>query len=212
MLVVVLHFRQKALFEAAVHLLGCDPSRKTFDLEFPSNLDLSFLPSLIRGLHDGDGSWSICCSQKKSIRCAVRFKLVSANPRFLKAIQSCINRYALNTTEEKGTLKHHVGNCYHLSYYRYSDVHAIGRWMYNVDNLHGAFMEQKYERFQLFERLFIKQKMSNRDRTVEALKFRANEMDVQKDTLNRLILMSKGQLSRPQHWRFTSSFIDKFSV
>ena len=58
----------KQLVAGAVNLMQCNPRRKTFVLQFPEDIDPKFVPSFIRGLIDGDGSWEMAISCKYRTR------------------------------------------------------------------------------------------------------------------------------------------------
>lgn len=202
----LLNITNKNLALTAIGILGCHPSRKTFDLKFP-NVDPAFLPSLIRGIHDGDGSWSFNCRKYAQLK----FVIVSANVRFLESIKSCINKYALQTDADAGKLCLHGNNCYVLNYTAQSHIQTIGNWMYNSEYMDGAFMERKYNRFVLFDKIFLNEtSIPSKDRVEQFMILRETERKEAEQQMQSLILMSQGQIRCPEHFHFSPGFFRKF--
>ena len=192
-------------------LLGCHQSRKTFELQFPADVDPALMPSLIRGIHDGDGCWEISLSKIQS-ESSMTFSIASANAEFLRSIQVCINQHALNTSGKIGSIISEKGKrCGYLKYFKQELLQAIRRWSYRVDNLDNAFMHQKYDRFKFFENVFMQKHISRVDRKVAIEQYRAKEQRAQENTLNELIRMCNGEISRPGHFHFAPAFVRKFA-
>eukprot|EP01084_Bolivina_argentea_P152643 266240_1 len=80
-------FTSKQLQGTIHSLLGCQPNRKTFELKFPA-IDEVFLPTLIRSIIDGDGSWLFAIRDQN-----MRLQITSSNKEFLEKIQYAINNH-----------------------------------------------------------------------------------------------------------------------
>eukprot|EP01083_Nonionella_stella_P229719 812766_1 len=97
----------------AQQMLGCVAYRKTFDLVFPE-MEEQYLPSIIRGIFEGDGSWVI---NRVAPYAYMRFSITSASFNFLRTIQRVINEHGLNTIQNTGKIYSH-GKHYELLYTR----------------------------------------------------------------------------------------------
>lgn len=177
------------LCRQATKLMRCHPSRKTFDLQFPQKMDHQFLSSLIRGISEGDGCWTMRYSGGD-----ITFKITSANELFLQIIRSKINKYALQTNLDEGFIQSRNNNtCFDLLYYKKPLCNAIGEWMYDSEQIKtGMFMRKKHERFLLLNRLFmINQGMSRAEKSLIMREHYRMEQNDMKSILNELISMSK---------------------
>eukprot|EP01083_Nonionella_stella_P188441 694620_1 len=124
-----LRISSKSLTHAVAELLGCDPRRKTFDLQFPDDLDSGYFPSLIRGIVDGDGCWCM----NLSCRPQITFIISSASVSFLRSIKAVINKHCLNTKKDRGTIRRsgaETAQCFALVYCDTMECQTIGEWMY----------------------------------------------------------------------------------
>ena len=191
------------LAESAARLLNCNVSRKTFDLTFPDISD-DHLPALIRGIHDGDGSWvfNMCEYPKMSLNIA------SSNIDFLQSLRKSINIHCLQTEAELGYIyKNSLSNSYSLYYEKKYELKVIGQWMYDSVDVNTLSMKQKYERFQFWRDHFLDDKVCVSDRFHLMKAFKAEEKAVSLQVLNKLIAMNKSELECPKHFKFRKSFL-----
>ena len=201
-----LTLRSLELSSRAQIILGCETNRKTFDLEFPSDIDDIFLPSLVRGIFDGDGSWGF---QRNGGYPFIDFRIASANVNFLSAIERIINQQALHTTKVKKRIyKMNNQNCHQLAYRTQREVIQIGNWMYQHHDLknHDLFMKQKYARFKLIKTI-LEYKPSEKLAMINA--FAEQEKIDRDELLKKLILLSTeadDSQNCPSHFRFAKSF------
>lgn len=203
--VIKLHSRHLAI--SAHKLLKCETNRKTFDLEFPHDVPSEFVSSLVRGIHDGDGSWVLKCCHSGQIT----FTITSASPKFLEGIRSCINKHALSTTAQRGSVRRNLNGCYGLFYETRSEMSTIGEWMYENGQQHDAFMEQKLSRFHFFQEMYANEdNASVPERIDKAILFKKKEKYEKDKTLNRLILISQNKLPCPDHFHFAPQFLRSF--
>eukprot|EP01083_Nonionella_stella_P296214 1006383_1 len=142
-----LRINSKRLSNTMALLLDCDPRRKTFDLKFPHFIEPEYLSSIIRGIVDGDGCWSIFSSTSSP---RVTLSIASANQSFLDTIKSVINKFCLNTTEDRGTISQCAPHCYTLIYCDVVECRTIGEWMYQSQHIDdGMFLHKKLSRYRL---------------------------------------------------------------
>ena len=91
-----------------------------------------------------------------------------------------------------------------------ADVLAIEKWMYNVPNLHDAYMERKYARFQFTKHVLMnKSSISVVERSEKMREFREMERQTSQNTIDELIKMCRKQIPCPTHFRFAPSFVKK---
>ena len=186
------------LARAAAELLGCDPSLKSFDLTFPC-IDPEFLPSLIRGIFDGDGSIVFNTSNS-----AVFFMICSASYSFLESIRRAINVHCFGTDSELGYIYSMInGTTYELRYLKQQQVHQLYLWLYQSQN---RFMRQKHDRFKMFEKTFILQTIPFKERQELMRHYLEEEAVRSREELERLIRMSRGTVNCPAHFVFRPNF------
>ena len=192
----------KRLIEDAIVMLGCKPGRKSYDLQLPELIPEPLLPSLIRGIADGDGSWAF-----DTTNAAMSFELSSANESFLLNIRDIINEQCSLSSLAGNLIPSHMGSHYYLRYRKISDCNQIGQWLYQPDIIGTSpYMQQKYERFQFFLQLYVGNGRTKRtDRRSEMMDFRKYEANKRHETLQSLISMCN-QNSEPSHFRFSKSF------
>ena len=199
----------KHLANRVQSLLGCQGGRKSFELSFPEQLDAKFYPSFICGFYDGDGCWGIRITKKEyGLYPGMTLHLSSASLSFLEATKAVINDHCLNLRMEDAGSITKTSTCYCLYYSSVEILNAIGKWMYNCNLIQDGICNQhKYNRFMLFQRLFVdddRPKVSDRLHIVN--RFRYNEKQAQKHTLNKLIAMSRNQIPSPDYYNFRRRF------
>ena len=145
--------------DSIINFLHCDPRRKTFDLKFPSCVDAKYLPSLIRGIFEGDG----CFAMESRANALMWIQICSANVEFLKCIQNCINEHCLQTNQEKGSITKTAVFCWNLTYYTTEDCCKITDWLFEDDYIsqHMLFAP-KHRRSILHQKLFSHPKMKKK--------------------------------------------------
>eukprot|EP01083_Nonionella_stella_P043707 117949_1 len=192
------------LSRAMVKLLDCEPRRKTFDLKFPESIDPKYLSSLVRGIVDGDGCWAVHSASRPSIW----FMIASANYSFLYRIKITINKYCLNTNQDRGTIRQIAKNCHQLSYYHMEECHKIGEWMYQPEHINdGMFLHKKHSRYLLFESVFQHRKLMTSGEKLKMLQnFKVDEVEQERKILRSIISMSKNDIVSPNHFTFAPSF------
>eukprot|EP01084_Bolivina_argentea_P042785 78867_1 len=199
------------LCQKAIELMRCPPHRKTFDLQFPHMIDAIYMPSLIRAIVDGDGSWAFHYGQGK-----INAQITSANKQFLEDIRYVINSNCLNTSTIYGQI-YALNPCkkaYDLRFYRPQTCNEIGKWIYpdEIVNSH-IYANYRLERFKLFQKIFINEGVLKPDNRIEKIRqFKRNEIQNETDCLNKLILMSKGEIESPPHFHFAPSWYKHFGI
>eukprot|EP01083_Nonionella_stella_P211111 763670_1 len=198
-----------SLSRTMLKLLECDPARKTFDLKFPESIDAEYLSSIVRGIVDGDGCWHI----RSTSAAEMWLSITSANYSFLFSIKTIINKYCLNTNQDRGTIcpdpdAKKSQNCYQLFYYDTAECIQIGEWMYQTEHINdGMFLHKKYARYLLLQSVFRDRKATS---PVERLKivqqFKLDEEEADMNTLHSLISMSRNEVMAPSYFTFAPSF------
>eukprot|EP01084_Bolivina_argentea_P152642 266239_1 len=190
-------------------LLGCQPNRKTFELKFPS-IDAIYVPTLIRSIIDGDGSWLFDTHSQ-----SMRLKIASANLQFLEEIQHAINNNCFNTNKMHGGIhaENKTNRAFSLQYSRKDELQAIGEWIYPEIHVGtNTYSEYKYNRYKLFHSLFIDGGVTpNKDRAEIIQQFRMKERAKEKQCLDELISMSRNEIDIPPCFRFCSSWHKHFN-
>eukprot|EP01084_Bolivina_argentea_P152644 266241_1 len=202
-------FTSKQLQVNIHSLLGCQPNRKTFELKFPA-IDEVFLPTLIRSIIDGDGSWLFAIQHQ-----TMRLQITSANKQFLEDVKCAINKYCFNTNKIHGIIDpaNKSQNAYRLVYNRKDQLQTIGEWLYpDVHVGTNTYSEYKYNRYKLFHSLFIDGGVTpNKDRAEIIQQFRMKERAKEKQCLDELISMSRNEIDIPPCFRFCSSWHKHFN-
>ena len=208
---VVLLIYSAHLCKEAAKLMKCDPWRKTFDLQFPTDIDALYLPALIRGIFEGDGCWLI---RAQNGNVSMSFQITSANELFLQVIKRKINKYALRTHLDEGSvLPRKEGHIFDLRYHKRIVCNDIGEWLYGSDQIDkGLFMCRKYERFQLLQRLSMDDQSLSKSDKVLMLSEHLNQEEIDlKRTLTELISMSRESKNKPEIppcFRFRRKFFE----
>lgn len=89
---VSLDLYSKHIHSKAVDLLNCNPSRKSYEVQMPSHINPEHMASLIRGIYEGDGCWTI-----NRVTGDMDIRLISANKTFLQSVRSTINAHCLQS-------------------------------------------------------------------------------------------------------------------
>eukprot|EP01084_Bolivina_argentea_P195193 334919_1 len=128
-----LNLQSKHLALAASRLIGCSPTRKSFDLKYPNSIDPAFTSSLIRGIVDGDGCWGFM-RRKQQRNPTIYLSFSSASITFLQSIQKVINQECLKSSSDPGKI-YGVKTYFQLNYHCQSELNEIGEWMYNTNKI-----------------------------------------------------------------------------
>ena len=196
----------KALYSDIALLLGRNPNHKCFHLQLPI-VDPLFLPALLRGIVDGDGCWALVDGR-------FHFHISSSSIIFLQQVQNAVNEHCLKTTQPAGTISKPLGGhlCRCLLYSKTDHLNAIGSWLYPIE--HTAthlFTEHKYNRFKLHQSLFVNDGILKPQIRKNLMKeFRTEEVQRKNDCLDKLILMSKGEIECPTYFSFSPSWYKRY--
>ena len=189
-------------------LFGRNPNHKCFHLQLPS-VDPLLLPALLRGIVDGDGCWGLSSANGR-----FRFQISSSNIVFLQQVQNAINEHCLKTTQPAGRISktNVVGLCRNLSYSKIDHLEAIGSWLYPIEHTATPlFTEHKYNRYKLFQSLFVKDGVLKREVRQNLIDdFRNTERERRNECLNKLILMSRGEIECPSYFSFCPSWCKRY--
>ena len=95
-----------------------------------------------------------------------------------------------------------------LIYGRQSQLNIIGNWLYETAENDRMVMDKKYDRYKLFQRIFLEDKsLSASDRILAVDEHVFAEHTKAANTWNELIQMSKGEIACPGHFKFRKSFM-----
>ena len=199
-----LHSRQMA--KRAEQMLDCDPSRKAFDLKLPHLIQTKFYSSLIRGIVEGDGCWTI-----EKTRGDMNVRIASSNLPLLESIRNIINKFCLNNSDHSTSGRiYRTGsrnaNCYELKYMQRSMIRDIGQWLYDEDSINcGNIMQRKYKRYMFFKELFIDNPLPKKERIPIMHEFVENEKREQQEILQTVLQMHRMAIPCPSHYLFGQS-------
>eukprot|EP01083_Nonionella_stella_P104208 298355_1 len=134
--------------------------------------------------------------------------IVSANIEFLQSIQKVISTHCLNSNSKShGTIRRTSTNCYDLRYCSQSVCSDIGTWIYgSSDSDHNTMMKRKYDRYLLFKKLFIDNKICKKEREYEIERFLQWEKQIKENTLQTLMKICNTELPNPNQYRFRKNF------
>ena len=150
------------MVESAIKLLGnCDITRKSYEVNISDDFDPHFHPSLLRGIYEGDGCWTI-----NKYRGAMDIRLASASSTFLQSVKSIIIQHCLETSLDVGRIrKLSCATACELIHRDKIVCADICEWFYQPlfvnDNL---IMQQKYKRHLLLLKLYKENTFTLRER------------------------------------------------
>eukprot|EP01084_Bolivina_argentea_P267571 454221_1 len=192
------------LAKRATELIACVPNRKSFEAVLPNEIHSDKLPALIRGIVDGDGSWTFALQAAR-----VDFKICAANPSLLASIKSVINRECLRSSKDPGFIykADNISRAWHLRYSKQLECKHIGEWLYETKGYEG----KKFHRFALFQEFFDeKNTITNiHDRRFLIKQHIKHEKDKSDSVLRALINMSTNVDEQPPQttpFRFRNNF------
>ena len=201
------------LTNQAKSILNCNTSRKSFDAVLPECIDDEYLPSLIRGIYEGDGCWQFGVQkQKNNDSFRVSLVLVSASSMLLDQVRVVIDNHCLNTSKRIGRIYKCSGggNSHRLIYGAQEYCQVIGNCMYPTCVIsEEIIMRQKYQRHILFNRLFS-DSVEPRDRARFEEEFVNYEKEQSYKTLMNLKAMTDQNVECPVHFKFRKSFCQNF--
>eukprot|EP01084_Bolivina_argentea_P267572 454223_1 len=192
------------LAKRATKLMGCVPGRKSFEAVLPNEIHPEMLPTLIRGIVDGDGSWSFNLRHGR-----IDFRIIAANLSLLVSIKSVIKRECLRSSKDPGTIykNNNAGTVWELRYCKQSECKHIGEWLYETKGYEG----KKFQRFALFREFFDDNNTiaSVHDRKFLIKQHMTQEKDKSDSVLRTLINMSTNVDEQPPQttpFRFRNNF------
>ena len=115
--------------------------------------------------------------------------------------------HCLNTDQDFGRIFQRTKNVFEL---RYSDnriLNDIGDWFYDqYASDKNMILNAKYQRYLLFKKLCISDKLTVKAKEPIIRRFRAEEKKNQLQTLSNIKRMSTGEIECPEYFFFRRSF------
>jgi hypothetical protein len=121
--------------------LGITP-KKSMTLQFP-NIQDEYVPSFMRGYHDGDGSFSFYRNHKR----VVLRSITAGNITFLTTWKEWLNKFGIDTESNIHITKSKI----HVLHLSERNSVEFGNMIYNVP---GIRLERKYKKYIEGKRLF----------------------------------------------------------